>query len=509
MKINELSLREKVGQMLMFAFHGTTFNDQLETFAKEFHLGGVVSFARNIVSTSQTAKLNEDIYNNFAIPPFIAIDQEGGPVLRVMSGITHLPAAMALSSSKFGREKIKEISRIVAEELRHLGFNVNFAPVGDVNNNPKNPVINSRSFSDDPYVVADCVKNAFLGFQEGGILPTVKHFPGHGNTSVDSHVGLPVVDASIEEIHKTELIPFIEAIKAGIDGVMISHILYKNIDDALPSTLSKKVVNDLLIDKLGFNGLIVTDSLTMAAVYNRYSIEEIIDYSVNAGIDVLVFCGKADLAEQRFIYEKFVELVESGRIPIDRVNKSVEKILKLKEKYCKKDIDLGKINLDINNELSCEIQEKSITVVNDKELLPIKSNEKVLVLFPKINVFSLVDNENQKYETLNRFIGVDEIVYDSSKQNYDEIIKISKNYDKIIMATYNVVDGDYQVELFNKLEKEKVIVASLRSPYDVNKLDGCVSYVCCYEATISSLKALSKVLKGEIKAIGKLPIKLR
>ena len=175
MNIKDLSLREKVGQMLMFAFHGTEFNDQLKTFSGEFKLGGVVHFARNIKNVKQIAKLNQDLKDSFAIPPFISLDQEGGPVIRVMSGITPLPGAMALASSEFGKENIYNITKAVANDLRHLGFNLNFAPVGDINNNPKNPVINSRSYSDNPKVVDSCSKDAFLGFQAGGIL-LIKHF---------------------------------------------------------------------------------------------------------------------------------------------------------------------------------------------------------------------------------------------------------------------------------------------------------------------------------------------
>ena len=506
MDINKLSLEEKIGQMLMFAFHGTSYNEQLDVFINELDLGGVICFARNITDVEQISKLNSEIQAGAKYPMFIGLDQEGGPVLRVMSGITPLPGAMSLSSSD--RSKIYDITKVVGNDLKHLGFNMNFAPVGDINNNPKNPVINSRSYSDDARVVADLSEAAFKGFQAGGILPTIKHFPGHGNTSVDSHIGLPVMNDSVDQIMKQELIPFKNAIDAGIDGVMMSHILYKNLDDTYPSSLSKKIINDLLIEELGFNGLIVTDSLTMGAIYNRFTIEEIVYNAVNAGVDIMIFCGRADINEQRFIRNKFIELVNNGRIGIDRINRSVEKIIKYKKKYVKSEIDLGKINLTKNNDLARELQEKSITLVKDSNILPITKEEKTLILFPKINVFSLVDNANQKYETLNKFLGLDEFIYDNNKTNYSKILEMQENYDKIIMATYNVTEDDYQVELFNKLNKDKVIVISLRSPYDILYLQDCKTYICCYEATLEALEAVSKVLTGKIKAEGKLPIKL-
>ncbi len=506
MDINKLSLKEKIGQMLMFAFRGTTYNEQLDTFINELNLGGVIAFARNIKNVDQISTLNKTIQSKTKLPMFIGLDQEGGPVLRVMSGITPLPGAMALASSD--SSKIFEITKAVGEDLKHLGFNINFAPVGDINNNPKNPVINSRSYSDEAEVVAKHSQAAFSGFQAGGILPTMKHFPGHGNTSVDSHIGLPVVESSLKDIMNCEIIPFQNAINNGIDGIMMSHILYKELDDVYPSSLSKKIINDFLIEKLGFEGLIVTDSLTMGAIYNKFTIEEIVYNGINAGNDILIFCGRADISEQRFIYNTFLNLVENGRIGIDRINRSVEKILNYKKKYATNKIDLGKIGLRKNNEIASYLQDRSITLVRDNQQLPLTPEDKVLLLFPKINVFSLVDNENQEYETLNKFLGVKEIIYDKEKLNFSLIEDIQENYDKIILATYNVTDNDYQVELFNLLNKDKVTVVSLRSPYDVLKLEGCKSYICIYEATREALFSLSKVLKGENEAKGKLSIKL-
>lgn len=504
MNINALTIEQKVGQMLMFAFHGTEYNDQLNTFINELNLGGVICFARNIESVDQVSKLNRTIQSKSKVPMFISLDQEGGPVKRVISGITSLPGAMSLASTD--RSKIYEITKAVGSDLKNLGFNINCAPVGDINNNPLNPVINSRSYSDDPKIVAKCSEAAFKGFQDGGILPTMKHFPGHGNTNVDSHIGLPVIELEKEEVEKTELVPFINAIDKGIDGIMMSHILFKAYDDKFPSSLSKKIINDLLIEQLGFKGLIVTDSLTMGAIYTRFSIEEIVYNGINAGNDILVFCGRADINEQRQIYNTFLELVKGGKISIERVNRSVEKILKLKEKYVEKDINLADINLPINNILSKSLHEEAITLVKDNNLLPLKKEEKVLLIFPEIKLYSLVDNANQKYETLNKYINVEEIIINQDLNNLDEIIKTMPNYDKIILATYNINKDDYQTKVFNILDKDKVIVISMRSPYDILHLNGVRSYVCAYELTKESLEALARCLYGELEFKGKLPI---
>ena len=505
MNINDLTIEEKVGQMLCFAFHGTSYNHQLDTFINEFNLGSVVYFARNINKTNEVARLNKTIQERAKIPLLIGLDQEGGSVLRIMEGITPLVGAMALAASD--QSKIYDICRIVGTDLKHLGFNMNFAPVGDVNNNPLNPVINSRSYSDDPLVVGECVKKAYRGFQDSFLLPTIKHFPGHGNTSVDSHVGLPVVKSRLEDVYKTELIPFIEAINDGIDGVMMSHILFEAFDKKYPASLSYQIITKLLKEQLGFKGLIVTDSLTMGAIYKNYSLSTIIEQGVNSGNDILIFCGKADLVEQREIYHTFLNLVKNGKIPTARLDESVNKILKLKQKYCSIEIDENIFKKNENLILSSQLQFGSITLVKSNGIVPISKKDKILLIFPEIRIASLVDNENQSYHTLNQFLEVDEVIMSQESKNFKEITKKSKKYDKIILATYNVKAGDYQQSLFNQLEKEKTIVVSMRSPYDLLHLDGVENYICIYEPTIQAFQQLTIALYQNM-FLGKLPVQL-
>lgn len=500
MNIDKLSLEEKIGQMLCFAFHGTSINEDLRTIISEKKLGNVVLFARNIESINQVKKLNEDLQSLSKIPLFISLDQEGGMVRRVIEDITYLPGAMSMAASS--TDKIYELNYSLARNLKSLGFNVNYAPVADINNNPNNPVINSRSFGDNPNNVASCLIKAFTASQEALVLPTVKHFPGHGDTAVDSHLGLPIVDKSLEEITSLELVPYIKAIENGLEGVMISHILYNQIDREYPSSLSYNIITRLLKEKLGFKGLITTDSLTMAAIWSKFSIEEIVLNGVNAGNDILVFCGGAETEVQLKIIETFKKLVLDGKIKIERVNESVEKILKLKEKYAKINNDDIIINID-----SFQTLKNSITKVKDNNLLPIKKDEKVLVIFPKINLASLVDNENNKYESLSKYLNSEEIIVDENFDDYKILVQKALVYDKIIMATYNVKKNDFQSKIFDLLDKTKTIVVALRSPYDILNLNGVLSYLCTYEATKESIKALSqKLLENNFS--GKLPINL-
>lgn len=506
----KLTIEEKVGQMLMFAFHGQEFNEQLKTQIDEFHLGGVIHFARNIDNPIQALKLNKDILKYSKYPMFIGIDQEGGIVQRITKGTTPFPGAMALSASQ---ENIRQLHKAVGEDLKQMNYNMVFAPVADINNNPLNPVINSRSYSDDPKVVSKYVIEAFNGFQDANILPTVKHFPGHGDTSVDSHVSLPKVDKTKNEIESMELVPFIDAVKAGIDGVMVAHIVYPAYDNLYPSTLSKTIVTDILRQKIGFDGLVVTDSLTMGAINNNYTKKEIVTLAANAGIDLLIFCGKADINEQREIYQGFIQSVKEGNIPLEVVDKAVQRILSYKAKYCNQINeeyiypDEGKIKLGQKLSLS------SITLVKDNQTLPL-NKQKTLVIFPKIKLFSLVDNEVNDYVTLGNClkkqnVNVDEIIISSDEFNLSDISKWALSYDKIIMATYNVCKDDYQTKVFNCLPKDKVTVVAMRSPYDIYHLDGLKSYICIYEASDLALSNLALCLVGKEKFLGKLPVNLK
>lgn len=508
--INSLTLEEKVGQMLMFAFRGIEYNEQLETQIKDLKVGGVIHFGHNIKDIEQVKTLNENIQKNADIPLFIGIDEEGGTVQRIVEGMPPFPGAMAVSASKISPY---DLCRIVGVNLKKIGFNMNFAPVGDVNNNPNNPVINSRSYSDDPKVCSKYVIDSFKGFQDGGVLPTCKHFPGHGDTSVDSHVSLPTVNKDIDMLNNIELVPFKDSIDAGIDGIMASHILYPVLDDKYPATLSRKIITNLLKEKMGFDGLIVTDSLTMGAIHQNYSPKEIVNLAANAGIDLMIFCGKADINDQKEIYNSLLEEVKNGNIPISRVNESVTKILKYKRKYIPN-------NISDNNEtynIGKEISKNSITKVFGD--LKVNREDKVLAIFPKIQVLTLVDNQNQNYISLGsvlkkEFSNIDEIIVDGKSEKIDTIIEeISnkvKNYDKIILSTINVSKDDYFVKIVKSLSNEclnKTIVTSLRSPYDIKYLKGVNSYYCLYEPTLLAFESFTKCLL-ENKFTGVLPVKL-
>lgn len=503
--IEALNLEEKVSQMLMFAFHGTALNEQLRTFVEEFKLGGVVYFHRNIDNINQISCLNKELQDKSGIPLFIAIDQEGGPVRRILQDITPLPAAMALGSA--AGHDIYQICRAVGSDLHSLGFNINFAPVADINNNPLNPVINSRSYGDNPVNVADCVVNAVSGFQDAFILPTVKHFPGHGNTDVDSHLGMPVVRSRKRDLERIELFPFARAIEAGADGIMASHIIFSAYDRKYPSSLSYNIITKLLKKKMNFNGLICTDSLTMGAIAKHYSFAETIKLAVTAGIDLLVFCGKADLDEQRHIRQVFINLVTEKIISLKRINESVGKILAMKEKYANGITGPRGAKKNNHEALAGRLYSDGITLVKSNGILPLNAEDKILILFPELKISTFVDNAEERYVSLGSFLSFEEQII-SEATDLSAVAKKAETFKKVIFATYNVSPNDRQVKLFDLLDKKNTILISLRSPYDLNYLAGAQTYICTYEATWHSLYYLSKCLSGEQPFRGKLPVKL-
>ena len=515
--MKNMTLEEKVGQMFMFAFQGTTYNPQLDTLIKEAHVGGFIHFAKNIIDPNQACKLNYDILTNSTIPPLIGIDQEGGTVQRITKDITPFPGAMALAASG---QSNKEICKYVGTDLKNMNYNMVFAPVADVNNNPKNPVINSRSYSDNPNIVSKYVNDAVLGFKEAGIIPTLKHFPGHGDTSVDSHISLPTVNKSLDKLNQIEFIPFKNAAKIPDIAMMTSHVLYPAIDNEFPASLSKAIQTDLLRKEFGFDGLIISDSLTMGAVTTNFSIRDIIINSVNAGMDMMMFCGSAELSEQLDNVQTMIKAVKDGIISMKRVNESVERILRYKQKFAMSITkEFKKPTTAIIREGN-ELSEKSITYITrghgiDHKMLPLNPNRpgKILVISPKIRLASLIDNKYQEYTTLGHklhkySIMADELIIDDELYNIEIIKHIQNKYDKIFFATYNVKENDYQTKVFSILNPKKTIVVSMRSPYDLIYLPNVKYYICIYEATELALQSCAKTIAGLHKFEGKLPIKL-
>ena len=328
-QLSEMTIEEKIGQMLIVSDTTTTLDEDLLNNLNTVKPGGFILFSDNIKSYEQTKKLIEDINSTSDIPMFISIDQEGGRVLRIKklsdAKVTNIPSMYHLGLTKDTKLSY-EVGKVVGEELRVFGINMNFAPVLDIYSNKENTVIGDRSFG----TTSDLVSKIALSFAEGqestGIISVYKHFPGHGNTSEDSHYTLPVITKTKEELMNLELKPFIEAINNGADVIMIGHLAVPSITkDDTPASLSKEIITDLLKSELGYNGLVITDALNMDALTNEYTEEEIYINAINAGVDILLM---PDFDNETI--EIITNAIANGTIAIEEIDNSVEKILELK-----------------------------------------------------------------------------------------------------------------------------------------------------------------------------------
>ena len=332
-----MTVEEKVGQLLIGGFEGTEIGDQATRLVQEYQVGGLILYGRNIAGAGQLVTLTNGLkaLNGDGIPLFLSIDQEGGGVDRMPPEVRRTPGAYCVGQTG-SVPAAQSYGDVLAAECAAFGLNLDFAPVLDVWSNPGNTVIGQRAFSADARTVAGLGPAAARRMMDQGIIPAVKHFPGHGDTVVDSHVGLPVVDKSLEELEKTELIPFRAAIQsAGTDGqvpaVMVAHILLTQLDPERPASLSPAVVTGLLREELGFAGAVLTDDLTMGAVTQSYGLGEAAVLAVEAGCDILLVCHGPDSVPA--VRTALLEAAASGRITAERLDESVYRILRLKTEY--------------------------------------------------------------------------------------------------------------------------------------------------------------------------------
>lgn len=329
--LTKYTIEEKVGQLFMVGFNTPQMDDDIYNLIATYHIGGICYFSRNINNAQQTRQLTEKLqsYTKTALPLFIAVDQEGGLVNRTSDDMITSPSAFALGAID-NRFYTKLIAEAVASDLQRVGINMNFAPVADINNNPLNPVIGTRSFGENIDKVTKMVQDTIEGYERYNIIPSIKHFPGHGDTSVDSHKGIPTIPHSIEQLMDTELKPFIHAIANNVDTVMVSHLLYPAIDQDNIATSSKKIVTDLLRNQLNFTGLIITDCMEMDAITDHYPIEDAAIKAIQAGIDIVLISHTYD--KQRRAIDAVIRAVKNGTIPESRIDESFTRILALKEK---------------------------------------------------------------------------------------------------------------------------------------------------------------------------------
>ena len=316
-----MNLLEKIGSLFMVGFDGTKPPDSLRELIVDYHVGGVILFRRNIESKKQLVSLIAQIKSMAAgRPMLIAVDHEGGRVFRMPEPFTQFPPMASVTDP----EAAYNIGKIMAQELKGVGFNINFAPVLDVNTNIKNPVIGDRSFSHNPSRVAQLGTALICGLQENGIIACGKHFPGHGDTYRDSHTSLPTLPHTMARLETIELVPFIAAIEAGVRSIMTAHIIFDGIDHNMPATMSVPIIGKLLRQDLNYNGVVFTDDLNMSAISKKWTLPEACLNSLQAGCDICLICR--DNVRQKEAIEYVANAAASGKLPESLIKTAYRRI---------------------------------------------------------------------------------------------------------------------------------------------------------------------------------------
>jgi beta-N-acetylhexosaminidase len=316
-------LEAQAARLFSVGFHGKTSTPDLEKLVAR-GVGGVIFFSRNVGLPAEVAELTRAIKRLADRPLILSVDQEGGQVARLRQGFTELPPMRAVGAAQ-SSELAREIGELVGRELRAVGFDLNYAPVLDVDTNPNNPIIAARSFGRTPELVSEFGVAFANGLERAGVGACGKHFPGHGDTSQDSHLELPRLPHSLERLEQVELAPFRAAIGAGIPALMTAHVIFEPLDPVYPATLSRPVLHGILREKMGYQGLIVSDDIEMRAIADHFGVEETVVRGLNAGIDQFLCCHTAELAHRAI--DAIIRAVESGAVSrqtLDTANRRIE-----------------------------------------------------------------------------------------------------------------------------------------------------------------------------------------
>lgn len=508
-KLNSMTLREKIGQFFMVAAYSKKDEShfrEIDSLVIRDKVGGIIFFQGNQDNLKQCI---DRFQGKATTPLLIGMDAEWGVSMR-LSDTDRFPYSQTIGAANDAL-LAEKIGQLMGQECRELGIHLNFAPVADVNSNPNNPVIGFRSFGENPKHVADMVAATVKGMEEQGVMTSIKHFPGHGDTDVDSHLDLPTVNNSFAQIDAIDLFPFRAGIRANASTAMIAHLNVPALDNSgTPSSLSPKIIKDLLQKEMGFKGLVVSDALGMKAVANRYGKTEVVVKAFMAGCDILLFPesvgGAIDAIEKR---------VNSGEISLEEINTRCEKVLRAKYKHVINPVEYKGFNLYERELAIKQLYEKSITVAkNEGDIFPIENfNQKIIHV-------SIGDNTASLHESINRITPIEHYSYSNTQEAIAKLSSKLKSYDLIITSfhpTSVLARNDYGMpkdwrNWVNQLPSEKKnILVQMGNPYVLGKnisLDKVSAIIVGYENHELAQDRMGQFLMGAIPASGKLPVRV-
>ncbi len=515
-RIAAMTLEQRVGQMFIATLHGSVLTEVGRDFLQRWQPGGLVLFSSNVTTpegiTALTNNYQQTMQNLGAAPLLIAIDQEGGLVQRLTEGFTQLPGPLILTAAST-TDATYNVGAMVAEELRAVGINMNLAPVADLETNLDNPIIFRRSFGNDAQVAGQAIASYVHGLQDNGILATLKHFPGHGDTREDSHGELPTVRLDRERLETVEIAAFQPGIQAQAAAVLVAHIWYSALEPlpGVPASLSQPIVSGILRDTLGHEGIAMTDAIDMSAVDLNFSYEQAALMAVNAGLDIITAGPSINLQVQERMMQAVLDAARNGDISEDRINESVYRILSVKERFGLFDwqpLEVNTASQRVNTEAHAavidELFRAGTTVAYDRNnLLPLSEERSTAIIF--LATRYQIQQECSQYATNIRWVGVsdnpsaDEIGWAREAANASEVA---------VVFTQNAYNTPEQQALVNALPAEKTVAVAIFSPYDWRTYPDVAAFVATYSPMRPAVPAACAVLFGAIPAQGQLSVTL-
>jgi beta-N-acetylhexosaminidase len=504
-----MSLEEKVAQMFVMSFYGSTLNEPIRNLLRDWHPGAVVLLPSNLESPEQITRLTnaiqQTLVDTVGIPAWISVDQEGGVIAHLEEGFTRWPVPMLLTATR-DEQLAYQFGEALAAEMRAVGLNMNLAPVADLYSNPDNPIIGRRSFGEDPQMVAETVAAVVRGMQDHGVLATVKHFPGHGATDTDSHLELPMLALDAAQLAERELVPFRAAIESGVGAVMMAHIHFPMLGDAepVPASLSANVIHGLLREELAYDGLVITDALDMDAIDTVYRPEEAALAAIVAGNDLILLGAHISPEAQIRAYQGVVEAVNSDVIPLARIEESVRRILDAKEQsgildWEALDPDTARERIDLagHEALVNDFFAAGITLLRDTNLL-LPLPEDTLFLYPASSPALWRACARPEWSPLG-------ISVHPTADEIAQVADLGRRAPAVVVFTQNAAESPQQQALIRSLPPERTLVVALWSPFDNQVLPEVSSYLVTYSPLPNSYGALCAILNGNASARGTFP----
>lgn len=512
-----MTIAERAGELILFGFEGTAERDIPLDLINQ--TSGVILFRRNIEDAHQLRALTDAIRrlgSKGDLAPLIAVDQEGGSVSRLAQIGTTTPSAMALGAIR-DPSVTESMYRLIGDELAALGINLNLAPVADVNSNPANPVIGLRSFGDDPHTVSLFVRAAIRGLRGAGVAATAKHFPGHGDTTIDSHFGLPAIAHDLAHLRSVELVPFQAAVREDVDAIMTAHATFPAIEDGKPATLSRQLLAGVLRDELSFGGLILTDCMEMEAISGHHTPEEAAVRAVAAGADVVLFSHTPDKAKAAI--EALRDALASGRISEEEVGRSLDRNEGLRRRLATSELGLEVVGSERHQAEALAAARRAVTLVRDpKDVLPLRLNkaDRLLVIeFTGTAGSGVEDADKQPRAVLAPWLAasgarIHEQIrsLDPAGHEYKQLLMAAGSAAAVVALTSRASLHPLQARAVSDLAMlGKRIVAVLgREPYDAAVLPPELTVIASFGEDPHAMRAAAEVILGTTAAAGKLPV---